>query len=801
MTEEQIKLIKIDANKAFEKNEYNQGFSILEKLDVLEFITFSEKKGWVSKGNASRFFWNEWLLKNLNYFSQLMDSKLAVPFLHNYFSKSRVFSKPFEKKISTTHPELFVEAIRKSQVFFKENRIAFLLDEIELPSALEIHQDVWEHINLIELDLWSKIEKEFNSIINYDLDDILYTLVKVIEIKKHEEGTRIDIQFLGDSYSFFMEMILSSEKMKYSNTSTENFEVGFIKSLFDKSTKKLEELISNCISLIKKRLHTFSNIFDNYSFNQHITPKHIYESIFFIESPESYYQWKHDGIRYQLAELLYRLEGEVRVDNALLNTPDFKIQSAKKEDYNDNKELASILTGIMDILGDLKLEKYYYKNKTIEAVKIIKPMFTIAYNRHVRYSNQLEDIKFRYNKSTSTWIQNYTLLIEENGKSIQVPFVYFSINEYKELNAKNDTNGETTDVIIHLFGHKQQTNKLSFDRFNIRYSVFKNPYLILGNYLFSPISFLTSYISTFTYIDSLLSNDKGRTGNLIENSLSEYLKAHNFNVLLADEQEQIMEGDADLIVYDEGYALLIQLKRTNLRINTSAQYDELLKVDTKAADQLNKAETFLKTNNNIFNIGRRKVFKWIVSNSFENINTFIDGCLKVNYIELMLFLKNREGMSFDSLSSFISFNEKDTFFKEIVKYTNAFDESFKLDEISNYVFPFSDYDSLKASKYEHFFNKGLQLNAQKKYKESIKEFKKCIKCGTNDVRIHSAIANVYADLKDYKNAFKHYEQALILLPNDPFITRNLAITKRESGDLDFLDTYEMFKSNFPLIKA
>ena len=56
MTDLQIKQVKLNANIAFTKKEYNTGFSILEQLDVLDFISFSAKKGWVSRGDSAKFF-------------------------------------------------------------------------------------------------------------------------------------------------------------------------------------------------------------------------------------------------------------------------------------------------------------------------------------------------------------------------------------------------------------------------------------------------------------------------------------------------------------------------------------------------------------------------------------------------------------------------------------------------------------------------------------------------------------------------------------------------------------------------
>jgi hypothetical protein len=95
---------------------------------------------------------------------------------------------------------------------------------------------------------------------------------------------------------------------------------------------------------------------------------------------------------------------------------------------------------------------------------------------------------------------------------------------------------------------------------------------------------------------------------------------------------------------------MIQLKRTYFRTTLKDAFYESVQSDRKAAQQLNDGIDFLNTDSSIFQLKGEPV-KWIVSTSFENVLTEIDGCLKVNYFELIWMLRNQE---FDSLRELIA---------------------------------------------------------------------------------------------------------------------------------------------------
>ena len=785
MTKADIQRIKGEAITAYGTKDYKLCFSHLKRLSPIDFIIFSEKKSWLYKGACASYFWNEWLLSNNQYFHKLFTSPLRMQLLYNYFSRTELFSKKIEKKIVLEYPEIFINAVRKNKVFLREHRIKFLLDEIVLPEHLIVHKDVWEYFYSQEMELWEAIQKHLKIIIKYSINGILGSLIKTIEEINYKLNTRLDKQLLGDTYSFFMEMLLCNQTIKnvLNSTDTETFKGDFFEQLITPNLD-LDSAVNKCVVIIYNRTSLMLNHVDNYSFNDTITPQYIYESVYFVEDPISYYNWKKDGARYPLMEALYYNKGMELVEAELEYNPDFKIKNRKKEDYEDNKELAERLNGILIALQDLKLDTFFYGIKDEETLpidKIISPIFGFAYSKYIRYDKQIKALKNNPLVSES-WQKSYAYLIMNNPTIEIMPFIYMSKQEYYELNGNviNNVNKNITSHIINLFS--ETIGDEPFNRFKITYSVFTSPFITFGAHLFCPVSFFTAFSSIYTNINRLLNYKAGKTGKAVETSLCNALKKHKFNTIRTDELNKKMDGDADLVVYDEDTVLLIQVKRTKLRFDFKTQYDEFITIDSHAANQLNEAETFLKGKNRVFKIGNRKVKKWIVSNSFEKINTNIEGCLKVNYLELMMFLNNTEGMTFNTLQDFIDFNEADAYYKTTAKATSVFKEHFELDEISKYVYPVFSFDTNKANKYRHYCNKGLKLNKEENHKAAIKAFNYALQLEGEDVEVHGAIANVYADMKSIQNASIHFKKALQLLPNDPFISRNYIGLIFENGE-------------------
>jgi hypothetical protein len=820
MTELQIKK---NASEAFNLGDYPKAFNTLWELGIEEFLKYSQREDRRNKKNnwlvesrrstaSSSYFWNTFILQQ-DVFSACFSSQIALELLHNYYSKTAIFNTEFESKLAKEFPVVYIEAIRKNEVFFREDRITFLLKDGLLNDHYSIHQDVWEYFQDTELELWKEIKSTILEIEKYSLEQILFFTVMYFETNNFDANFDIQNQSaLANVYNFFIDLILRNSNIKESNLNSEQFAMDFSMTLIKDKYPKLKTAVFKCLSLIEQRQSFSSNIFQPYCFNNNFEPKYIYESLYLYESPESKYQWNLDEIRYKVNEQVYNQKGRIIVDNQLENGG--VIPTKKKEDYLNNKLLAYNLRTIIETLKDLKLTEFYFNNNNnnksikVEALKMIKPMYVYAFNKLVRYYEPLKNIKKSSFSLKDNWQEALLYLVQTKRDSYQLPFIYHTKQEYFNLNINADKGFEEEigHQVLNEFG-VNRLNLKKFDRFNLKYSVIDTPFILLGNFIFSPILFFVGFTNQNVYVNTLLKNNNRnnrRTAIEIENVLGNLLIRHNFEVKRLTKQEvNSVDGDADIIITDKHNVLLIQLKRTKFHLDDKAQYYEFLNTDLKAANQLNRIEKYLNEENSIFDLKNRKVTKWIVSNSFEKVNTKIKDCLKVNYLDIVNVLKNNEGMIFKSLPDFISFFNNDTYFdsisKQMIEDNDSFKTMFSLTGMNHRNLLCRDFDSNKGQKYRHYFNIGLELNVKGNNKGAIKVLNECLKLETEDFEVHGEIANTYADLKNYEKAIFHFKKALEIVPNEPLVKMNYAFTLRDSGDPIFLKIYSEIIADYPFL--
>jgi tetratricopeptide (TPR) repeat protein len=278
----------------------------------------------------------------------------------------------------------------------------------------------------------------------------------------------------------------------------------------------------------------------------------------------------------------------------------------------------------------------------------------------------------------------------------------------------------------------------------------------------------------------------------MEKQLGECFKIKNWKVkVITQEEANTINGDVDIIVEDDSDTLFVQLKRTFLRLNTEDIYNESILVDGPGRKQLVDAEAFLTIQNEIYNI-KYPITKWLVSTSFENVNSEIDECRKINYFELINAISNPETKTLKQLiedlvqdksiralyNSVISAKE-DAVLGLIIEDFGLPLASFELKEYKKAVFTLKKETSIR---YKDVFDKAIDLDKNGNKEKAISLLEKCIAMDEKDAEAFGALANVYADVKNYSKAFYSFEAALRLLPNDPMITRNYALALIESGN-------------------
>ncbi len=241
------------------------------------------------------------------------------------------------------------------------------------------------------------------------------------------------------------------------------------------------------------------------------------------------------------------------------------------------------------------------------------------------------------------------------------------------------------------------------------------------------------------------------------------------------------------------------------------RYEETVMRDYHACQQLNNAEKSLSLYPNEIYNPKQAPTKWIVSTSFEGINIEIDGCIKINYFELLNCLKNPDIISISGLIKDMYSNrnikllydefsngELDFYTKMIVKSAGI---PIPIFDSSQYCRPLLGENEEHSIEFSKRYHKALELDRENRKPQAIALLKKCLLLKENDGDVWGAIANIYTDLENYEDAFFAFKRALHLLPNDPFIMRNYALALFDAGEehkglsllLDFLQKFPLLE--------
>ncbi len=345
--------------------------------------------------------------------------------------------------------------------------------------------------------------------------------------------------------------------------------------------------------------------------------------------------------------------------------------------------------------------------------------------------------------------------------------------------------------------------KYEFNRFNNDYDVWKKPFIKVGNTYFSPIAFFANndwvysaapiaikHVNCEKYSKKLkrkiacFPEIRKETATAMEKYLADKFLNKGFKVKhIEDKEANKVDGDVDIIVEDKDTTLFIQLKRTYLRTDLKSAYYEYINSDKKASIQLNKATKYFENKNDIFN-SKHKAIKWIVSTSYEHINTKIEDCNKINYFDLLFALKRTELKSLEDIVYYLESNGNLLDFytssegdDELLQQLGLPLELVEPNKYRQVVFATEHYNL----EYNQLYNKALSFY-KKDDKKAIRLFNKCMYYNSNDVELYGALGNCYANIKDLPNLKKAFDKALEIVPNEPYIKRNYALALIENEE-------------------
>lgn len=808
--------INAEAKSAYESGNYPAAFAKLWETGADNFISFVLKGGksnWFIHPSSAEYFWNTFLLDQ-NIFDQIFLSDSAELMLHDYFSVSKQIFPNFEQKLASSYPELFIKSIRVNQVFLKEERIEVLC-KIELDTKFQLHQKVWRKLYETEKYHWDAIERTGSELEGCSICEILSDCIIWLETNRFIDEYQKKLYSSAQVYSFFIEWLYYRFPDKRNKiTHIDDFHKCFI-SKFENSLKAGCHIDKSKVSLLLLKISDYLNfrdcIYNPYSFDLNIQPAQVNKEIYFKSTPEAYYQWLVNGVRYKLMEYNYLIQGVFLVQEL---EKDKRVHFAGKseKEVQMNRSLAYSKWATLILLSQLGNRELSIKNKIVGSEKILSPLITYSNNRRNRYEIPLN----KHKQNSKNWHLAYLKVWKEaiDTNISREPYIIMTETDYIELNVKGLPNNDEdfTKEVVQLFCYTPNKKK-TFDRFNPKYDVWQTPFFKMGNHLFCPTMFFANNNWFYSFVQTALTYKKQPDRNetrLMEENLAKIIESKGWKVkLISDHEASIMEGDVDIFIEDENTQLFLQLKRSYFRLDLKDAYNEALLTTQKAAKQLNEAEVFLSKENNIYNL-RMKPIKWIVSTSCEGTGEIINECRKVNFFELIQALQEPSIMSVSDLLKII---ESDTIIKDIntTRLKEEIPNKIKIDyeeifhPLEELIAPqyqqlvFSDNEE-ETQRLAYLYNTALLFEKSGKKNDALVLLNEYLSNRPEDGNAYAAQANILSDMRLFDQSYLAYEKALSILPNDPFITRNYIVTLFESRQFyrGLILAFTLYKK-FPLL--
>lgn len=359
-------------------------------------------------------------------------------------------------------------------------------------------------------------------------------------------------------------------------------------------------------------------------------------------------------------------------------------------------------------------------------------------------------------------VLTFKTLIKNSNKKRR-PFIFFGKDTYHANN-------------ILLFIPQDK-----FDKFNRQFDVYEQPFIALDDNFLCPLPFFegNDLFYTLTQVALKMHRRPKKETDEMENYLTRLFVNKGWKSKRLDDDKQLTnteKGDIDIVVEDGNSQILIQLKRTYFRLTTKQSYHENMLIDQSGAKQLNNGIQYVQENRLPLNIQKNSV-KWLVSTSFENVGSEIYGCRKVNYFDIIQLLNDEE---VNSVADLIHAIETDVLLYNFIREGYVDPISFEA-KLYNAAVSSINLDKTRSDYKNYDFARKLYERDRKL--EALETMQTYISNCSWDGEAYGFIANIYSDLQEFKMARIYFEKALERLPDDPFISRNFAISLLESKEV------------------
>ncbi len=786
------KTLRNQANQYFSNKEYCLAFETILGLEQDDAVRILKSIEWFNNPDfCYSISQNPPLLNNLLSI-QRVDEILYSHFNQCLYCTDTSKFKEFHRQIAICNPIIFIKLVRVTQAFLKSPWCKFYFS-LELPVRLQPHQKIWEFIHQREMELWRDVETGLTNLVEskITIDAVLVEFVIAIELAYCKNRSTEHIQHLSRVYNVFLPFYLFEYKSKgkWVVPSQQNLVAAFLRRLDSKGNVAPE--VDLLMGSIQRWVQFTESFINPYCFDLRIEPFECSGAIGYHQDPMDYYRWKLDGRRYDINRFDFELEGQFQFDTDLKKGL-FPINPTWKESNFNYQTKCHIQTRAVEcFLHELALDRFPDKTG-LDSIRFYHPL--VAASNMFKWFHDRIDIQRPIGEE---WfhITKEEYKRKPNHLGIDnVPFLYLTSKQlYDAHNGQSvliGDNKRSADELCQPFTF--QVSKSPINRFELLYDVYKKPFFKLDEYLFCPVLFFANNDWFYSFAQTALerldneqnSQLRKSTAQSMERRLADAFEACGFESKVYRESEFTnKEMDVDVHISDGQETILLQLKRTKFRLSIKDTYFERINVDNKASRQLNKAHRYLDDKKDIA-VYNKKVHKWIVTTSYENLLSKTDDCLKVNYSDLLLLATYFKENKIDSIRQIVDFVESDFKVKNAILNPiynlSMIDLPLSLDYPSVYLNRILAIDH-EANRDHQLFNQAIDAVQRGDRKQAEQLLKECIKEQPNDFEAICELANVLSDNGKHEEAVRFFKKAMVLVPNDPYLIRNFCIALKAAN--------------------
>ncbi len=640
--------IKNSIKEALKNGNYSVAFNDLLKLEHFEVAEFLAKNKIFEQQEISVFFWNEYCINHLDF---TFSSKSNETILNWYLQDLVQTNCRLSELLSTKYPDKFIAAIKRNKAFLNEE---FLLN---------LQKYAWNEKQLYEIQAFGDLRKAYitmqyeidtawNNIENEDLFKILSVFIAWTDNQYFSNYNRQFHYELIRVYNYTLGFINSKKQFDEGITETD-FDKLFMATIYIENNQKIELLFEQVLAWIRFESVIFNELCFQTTDNMDIERR------------------QSDVLRIVVNEQRY-LKQAIEKHNEQEGNQPLNQQTKSIDKSQKIAHLQQLMTKKTELLlNDLQLKDVTYNGENTSFLLLVEPLIKLSINKNLMYANPMRKIMSK----GFNWLDSYNYLVQkalDNKSLIPLPYIYFKEEDLKGIFRENGI----SLIPIEEEGLKnnftfQFSKNIIFNPFHQPNMVMETPFLKIGDFLLAPVCFIAKnrwFYSAAQKALALYSNKKSNrkalkeTSSEMEKLLANEFEYKGFQVkVINDKQSGQIDGDIDIFVNDGKTQLLIQLKRTRFKLDLAADYKEKLEVDLKASWQINAGIESIQENTSLgFEIMENHK-RWIVTTSNERLITEIDGCLKVNYFDLLWALRNE---TFESLEDLAKYIEGDRSFRD-----------------------------------------------------------------------------------------------------------------------------------------